>query len=293
MTVFARGRLATVALLCLCGLALAAMPARVRAQAANPLLTIHGFGVANNGQASYVVVVANLGGGAAAGVVVDFTLPSGAGLHQAQTTQGSCTGLVCQLGNVLPGVPVQISLLTSFGSGSLIVDANFNGGSASAPIAGVNGPPTSNTVTSGGAITPATPSMPSTPANPSGTTNAASQPQLLISNCAGAGPSFVIVRQSGYALLVANGQGSPPLQCLPPGCSTLTLSLQPGLRTSDIIGAVEGTTVTGIWQYDTVAGRWRALYFAASAAPLDAAPLEPGIGQYTICVSSPGSIVSR
>jgi hypothetical protein len=34
-----------------------------------------------------------------------------------------------------------------------------------------------------------------------------------------------------------------------------TLSVQPGLTAQDLVTAVQGTTLVGLWQYDHTAGR--------------------------------------
>ena len=270
-----RGRSFATAVLVSAVLTYALQPAAAGALG-GPSLTLHGFGAATGGSATYTLIVANLGDSPAPAVTLSLTLPAGAALHQATTSQGACAGLSCTLGTVAPGAPVQITLVTSFGNGPLVAVAGYAGGSASLTLPGVVAPPVASAA-----------SVPTAPL-----ANGVQQNQA-IATCAGTTPSLGVGRADGYALLVAGGQGTPPLQCLASGCSMVTLSLQPGLSTRDIVASVEGAAVSGIWQYDAVGERWRALYLATAGAPLDGVPLVQGIGQYTICVGGAGTIVSH
>src|SRR5581483_2075727 len=106
MRVFARGRIiAVLTIACVLLLAARALPARA---STGPSLTVHGFGTAVGGSASYTLIVANLGDSDAPGVTLSLNLPAGAALRQANSSQGSCSGTVCALGTVRPGLPAQI-----------------------------------------------------------------------------------------------------------------------------------------------------------------------------------------
>ena len=268
----------------------AAVPPSVRA-GSGPQLTIHSVGQPNGGGALYTIVVANLGDAPAASVHLQGTSAGGPPISGVSASQGSCTvlggALSCDLGDVAPGTPAIITLsIGPGGSGALSVTASYGAGDAgmvsvSTSIAAVSTPPVSN-----GATIPVS-APPATTAQPNLTQT------MLTPSCGGAVPTVGVVGLAGFGLLVSGGSGTPPSQCLAAGCSTVTLLLQAGMSTQDVVTAVEGTTIVGLWQYDDAAGRWRALFFAASGAPTDPAPLLAGIRQYEVCVRGPGSIVSH
>ncbi len=63
------------------------------------------------GDVAYTLTVTNNGPSIANNVVVTDTLPAGTTFKSASTNQGSCTGPICNLGNVAPGQTVTINLV--------------------------------------------------------------------------------------------------------------------------------------------------------------------------------------